>query len=571
VDNDSVRSYEWRKMWWPSLRALKDRDSGDLSPRPFGRWAQFGLFLAVFCFFLTVQSREPPWNDAKPIYAAATNFAFHGRVDASGETVPKGKRTYDVHPFLASAIHVPGALFQRLLLSRFPQDVALAKIVSSHLGPAALGGLAAVLFVRLCLFLGLGLGASLVSSVVLVMGTMVGVYARVPWSEMVQAVSFLGFFSAFMRVLRDYRGKAVLVLGVWCGAIVNSKELFVLAVPGAFLLALWHHRDTLTRKETLRCVGLGLLGAAPFLVIQFIYNTIRTGSPFRTAYGTGAVSFVFGTETLDGFLGLWASPGKSIFLYNPPLVFALFGIPLVVRRCRLWATALAVTAIPVVLVYGKFMFWSGDWCWGPRYLLFLVPLLLLPGVFLVDEAIKHRRVVVGVLATAVFVLGIGVQVIGSSLYWDHYIRVEHNARAQWLGAPDRTGNVSKPGAKKPCDPCFEDFYGLNWLPPFSPLAGQYWMAKHIWRGDSWDVAEADGPWHRYTTIPLTDIAVPYARGRLDWWYLEFSQRQAYRARLLQMILYPAGLLFGVFLCWRGASRRKPGAAAVAEPAPEPVA
>jgi len=82
------------------------------------------------------------------------------------------------------------------------------------------------------------------------------------------------------------------------------------------------------------------------LVVQFIYNAIRTGSPFRTAYGNSAVSFVFGTETLDGFLGLWASPGKSIFLYNPPLIFALFGIPLIVRRCRLWATALAVTAIP---------------------------------------------------------------------------------------------------------------------------------------------------------------------------------------------------------------------------------
>jgi len=199
-------------MWWPSLRALKDRDPGDLSPRPFGRWGQFGLFLAVFCFFLTVQSRELPWNDAKPIYAAAMNFAFHGRVDASGDNVPKGKRTYDVHPFLASGIHVPGALFQRLLVSRFPQDTALAKIVSSHLGPAALGGLAAVLFVRLCLFLGW-------------VGRQPGVQRGVGHGDhggdlcpgaLVRngpGRDLPGFFSALMRVLRDYRGKAV-----WCWA-----------------------------------------------------------------------------------------------------------------------------------------------------------------------------------------------------------------------------------------------------------------------------------------------------------------------------------------------------------------
>jgi hypothetical protein len=557
-------------MWWSRTRAAKDRDAGDLSQPPFRLWGQCGLFLAVFSFFLAVQSREPPWNDAKPIYAAAMNFAFHGRVDASAPNVPVGKRTYDVHPFLASAIHVPGALLQRLAVSRNPGDAQMAKIVASHLGPAALGALAAVLFVRLCLFLGLGFGASLASSVVLVMGTMVGIYARMPWSEMVQTVTFLGFFAALMRVLRDYRGKAALVLGAWCGALVNSKELFVLALPGAFLLALWHHRQTLTRKETLKRAGLGLLGAAPFLAIQFVYNTIRTGSPFRTAYGPAAVSFVFGTQTVDGFWGLWASPGKSIFLYNPPLVLALFGIPLILRRCRLWLTALGATATPVVLLYGKFMFWSGDWCWGPRYLLFLVPLLLLPGAFLLDEAIKRRRVLVGAVAITIFLLGVGVQIIGGCLYWDHYIRLEHDARAQWLGAPNRTGNVSRPGTAAPCDPCFEDFYALNWLPPFSPLVGQYWMAKHIWRGDSWEVAEADAPWHRYTTLKLTNIRGQYTRARLDWWYLEFDQPNYRRARVVHVIGYAGGLLLGALLCWRATRRRQPGTDTAAEPAPGPA-
>jgi 4-amino-4-deoxy-L-arabinose transferase-like glycosyltransferase len=166
-----------------------------------------------------------------------------------------------------------------------------------------------------------------------------------------------------MRVLRDYRGKAALVLGAWCGALVNSKELFVLALPGAFLLALWHHRQTLTRKETLKRAGLGLLGAAPFLAIQFVYNTIRTGSPFRTAYGPAAVSFVFGTQTVDGFWGLWASPGKSIFLYNPPLVLALFGIPLILRRCRLWLTALGVGGHAICSSWFRCSCCRAHFCW----------------------------------------------------------------------------------------------------------------------------------------------------------------------------------------------------------------
>jgi len=138
-----------------------------------------------------------------------------------------------------------------------------------------------------------------------------------------------------------------------------------------------------------------------------------------------------------------ASPGKSIFLYNPPLIFALFGIPLIVRPLSAVATA---WRSPRFRGPGLWKSCSGAGTGaGPRYLLFLVPLLLLPGVFLVDEAIKHRRVVVGALATAVFVLGI----VCRPSRQHSIMGPLHSGRAQrpcaMVGAPDRTGNVTKPG------------------------------------------------------------------------------------------------------------------------------
>jgi len=61
--------------------------------------------------------------------------------------------------------------------------------------------------------------------------------------------------------------------------------------------------------------GTGPAGAAPFLVVQFIYNAIRTGSPFRTAYATAREFRVWHGDPrrLLGSLGV---AGKSIFLYN---------------------------------------------------------------------------------------------------------------------------------------------------------------------------------------------------------------------------------------------------------------
>lgn len=44
-----------------------------------------------------------------------------------------------------------------------------------------------------------------------------------------------------------------------------------------------------------------------------------------------------------------------------------------------------LVAGPVVLLYGKMLYWSGDYAWGPRYLTFIVPLLLLPAAVLLDD------------------------------------------------------------------------------------------------------------------------------------------------------------------------------------------
>ena len=81
------------------------------------------------------------------------------------------------------------------------------------------------------------------------------------------------------------------------------------------------------------------------------------------------------------FAGLWGqlfSPGKSVFLYSPPIVLALMGARRFWRHRPEAALAVALLVGPVVLLYSFYLFWSGDWAWGPRYLVFALPALLLP-------------------------------------------------------------------------------------------------------------------------------------------------------------------------------------------------
>jgi hypothetical protein len=130
-----------------------------------------------------------------------------------------------------------------------------------------------------------------------------------------------------------------------------------------------------------------------------------------------------------------------------------------------------------------------------------------------------------VLASGVF-----VQVIGNAFFWDYYIRLHKDARNSWLGVPNQSGTPFPNFGGGYCGACFEDMHGLQWLPPFSALAGHFWLLRHVPFGHGWVEAEADAPWHRYTSLRI-DIARHYAAVRVDWWFLAFAQPAGINRRI----------------------------------------
>jgi hypothetical protein len=179
-----------------------------------------------------------------------------------------------------------------------------------------------------------------------------------------------------------------------------------------------------------------------------------------------------------------------------------------------------------VLLYARYLFWSGDWAWGPRYLVFALPVLLLPAAELFrvgaradDDVAGPRlparrpgRLATGAIWTALL-LGGAVQCLGNAFSWDDFINVSRQAQRGWLGRPDTSGNVLAP---YPCFSCFEEVYPIAWLPPLQPIAGHWWLLRHKLAGDDWQTAESDAPWRRYTTLRL-DIKDSYDAAAIDWW------------------------------------------------------
>ncbi len=212
---------------------------------------------------------------------------------------------------------------------------------------------------------------------------------------------------------------------------------------------------------------------------------------------------LFSGDVLPALHGFLLSPGKGVFWYSPPLLLGIFGFAESWKRFRRQTVLTLGIVLITLFVNAKFRIWHADYCWGPRHLAPVAPLILLWSLPWLPEWIERGHTRLRHFAVRSLVgLGIAVQLLGASLYWDHYIRA-------LIAVKDQTG---APGWFR------ESLTHGHYIPVFSPLVGQVWLLDHMVRRDP-DL-DHDAPWK--AIIPgvshLEDI---WSRLRIDWWPLEW--------------------------------------------------
>ncbi|MGA7295507.1 MAG: hypothetical protein WBW53_17670 [Terriglobales bacterium] len=82
-------------------------------------------------------------------------------------------------------------------------------------------------------------------------------------------------------------------------------------------------------------------------------------------------TFPWSTPLHTGFRGPLFQPEKSIFLFDPLLVLAIFLLVLLWKRLPPEMRAYAVTSLLLllayILFYARYAYWAGDFAWGDRY------------------------------------------------------------------------------------------------------------------------------------------------------------------------------------------------------------
>jgi hypothetical protein len=277
---------------------------------------------------------------------------------------------------------------------------------------AFFSALAAALSLYFFLELGIAPKISLLAAGILAFATPLAAYSGWLYSEPLAAALLIGASAVLFSTPQTTNISILRALsaGVLLGAAVWVRPTHIIAVP-VFLPALFVRER---KKGWSPAIALGAaVGVAVALLLwrnSYLHGSLLDFGYPSAAEGGKALN-TFQTPLLTGLVGFLASPGKSIFLFSPPILLAMLGLPRLWRRDRGLAVVAALTPLVYLLFFATYTQWEGGYCYGPRY---LVPALALLGLG-IGPALEAASRSVRLLAVAVFAGGFLVQAAGSAV------------------------------------------------------------------------------------------------------------------------------------------------------------
>ena len=248
-----------------------------------------------------------------------------------------------------------------------------------------------VVFAVMLLRLGVTPTGTGLSAILYAFGSLAWPYAGTFFSE--PLATCWALLSLLLLVGRPPRSVALVLSGCLLGLGVGTHVSTVLFLPFFALCAGGYpYIATRSARRALRALALWGLGLLPPLAALAAYNYYRFGNILETGRQVGDLSTL--TFGYGWFVWPWPnlfrlllSPGKGLLLFCPAVVLGGLGWRMLRRKDPLLAWILVGAAGLRLLFIAARSDWPAGACLGPRYLLMLVPFLLLPAGFVADAAL----------------------------------------------------------------------------------------------------------------------------------------------------------------------------------------
>jgi hypothetical protein len=393
---------------------------------------RFWIVLFLFSVYLLSFSGKFHVMDELAVFTAGNNLARHGRADINQliwtnhwTPNPPGIWGQDGNLYTKKAPGISLLTAPLIWLGH-----ALPGLNAVHVGlltNAVVTALTAGLLLVWLTDLGFARLSAALAALGYGLGTIAWVYARMFWESSMLALSILTAVWAIYRATRLAYARQRLFWIFLAGlAIAIGLTLRFETAPAIVLLGLYliwesvswplsqlaervHQRHHLSPDKTLtiyepagtgpllrllfRSIPWGRLTIffSPTLLITLgllYFNFARYGSLSETGYSQ---ELHFLAPWVGGF-GLLFSPGRGLFIYAPLMWLLFFGLrPARHRLSSPYFWLIALLCLFYWLFYGSWFAWGGTWGWGPRFLLPILPLLMLFVAEPIDKLLTTKK------------------------------------------------------------------------------------------------------------------------------------------------------------------------------------
>lgn len=541
----------------------------------------FLIFFLIFSFFSSFKT-EVQIPDEEYVLRVAQNIAEskplnlpEGFPYTHKGVTEKGRdgKNYSTYPIGQSLIFAPFYYLSKkmnVFLSPYDGDGSIESLRNWANGiefettrylyvvPALFSALTCLIFFMFCFRLGHNRKICILTTSILAFCTMIWPYSKFLLSEATQTFFLIStFYMVFLLKEENDRIFFAILAGIAFGFLNIIKPTFlIIALP---LAAYWFYGN----REMKRGLVLAVIFIVAFMLVfwtQIAYNIIRMGEGSNFGYTKGGFSSPF----YAGLYGFLFSSGKSFFLYSPVALLFFFSIRSFFKKKRELSLLFASTIIIMILVYSSWGVWSGDLCWGPRFLVPLIPLFMMPTAGLFEKMLKAQKRMQIALVSLLVLLSLLVQVPAVAVHYLHYLNY-FKTYVSPIPPPNMTINFKGRIGKMPLRDSYIDF---QFIPEFSPVLGQWWVFKNLlFRNKE---AFLDTPWKKlglnviHQKIPL--------RAKFDLWTIELVDRSLTRGNfsnlfylITMLLLIPLVIVFYFFDMKYNLARERPYPKSLQEP------
>ncbi|MFA6332646.1 MAG: glycosyltransferase family 39 protein [Methanoregula sp.] len=271
-------------------------------------------------------------------------------------------------------------------------------------------------------------GKELFSKRIATLTTFIFAFATSTWSISSQALWQHGTVELFLAALfylmikneKTESWRYIFLMGILSGLFVfNRPPDSLLIIPVIFYI-LWIQRARIHYY----LIG-GILGGLPF----FWYNYSIFGNIFG-GYAQNLSLFAVNAGFIGNYLGLLIAPNVGLFIFCPILLLSIAGFyGIYINKDSHIRTLLLVAGIAVileVLLYSFFTQWSSSaaYCFGPRFLTGLIPILCIYTGFFLNKwfgtgKVTHfgqKKWIAITIIGALIISSVCIQIIGVFFY-----------------------------------------------------------------------------------------------------------------------------------------------------------